>query len=75
MRRARMITSALALLLLAGCVTKTEVLTNDKGETDTCKVKGRVGVVSGLVLEHRFKECIEKAKARGFREPADKAAG
>ena len=62
------------LLVLSACVTKTEVLTNDKGQTETCKIKGRVGIVSGLVLEERFKSCIDKAKAKGFKEPADKAA-
>lgn len=56
------------LLALAGCVTKKVVLINDKGETQTCKATGRVGIVSGLILRERMQGCIDAAKTRGFHE-------
>ena len=56
------------LAALSGCVTKQTLLVNDQGASETCKVSGRVGFVSGYILHKRLQSCIDKAKARGFHE-------
>lgn len=66
--RPQHLVSVCLLAALFGCVTKTVVLTNDKGQIETCKKSGRVGIVSGYVLSQRLKSCIGKAEARGFKE-------
>lgn len=55
---------------LGGCITKTAVLTNDQGQTQTCEKKGRVGIFSEYVLNKRFESCVEKAKKDGYKETA-----
>ena len=55
---------------LSGCITDKTVLTNDQGETRTCETKGRIGIVSGVVLHERHQSCVDKAKAEGYREAA-----
>jgi hypothetical protein len=56
------------LLCLAGCVTERAVLTNDQGQTTVCETKGRIGIVSGVILHERHKACLDKAKAQGYTE-------
>lgn len=59
----------LAVLLgLSGCITRTTVLVNDQGKTETCKVSGRIGFLSEYILHERLQHCIDKAKSRGFHQ-------
>ena len=58
---------------LGGCITKTAVLTNDQGQTQTCEKKGRVGILSEYVLDKRFESCVEKAKKDGYKEAVSPA--
>jgi hypothetical protein len=53
---------------LAGCVTDKTVLTNDRGRTKTCETKGRIGIVSGMILHERQKHCVDEAKVEGYKE-------
>lgn len=62
-----------ALLGLAGCVTRTTVLVNDQGKTETCKISGRIGFVSEYILHERMRNCIDKARSRGFHQTASRA--
>ena len=55
---------------LAGCITDKTVLTNDQGQTKTCETKGRVGIVSGVILHERQQHCIDKAKSEGYTQVA-----
>jgi hypothetical protein len=59
---------------LTGCVTEKTVLTNDQGQTKTCETKGRIGIVSGVILHERHKNCIDKAKAEGYKEASPTAS-
>ena len=65
----------LLLGALSGCITKTAVLTNDQGQTQTCEKKGRVGIFSEYVLNKRFENCVEKAKKDGYKETAPTSSG
>lgn len=59
----------LAVLLgLSGCITRTTVLINDQGKTETCKISGRIGFLSEYILQQRLQHCIDKAKSRGFHQ-------
>jgi len=58
---------------LAGCITDKMTLTNDQGDTQTCQFTGHVGLISPIVLHERYKHCVDKAKADGFKEPAPAA--
>jgi hypothetical protein len=53
---------------LSGCITDKMVLTNDHGETQTCEFTGHIGIVSPIVTHERYKHCVDKAKANGFKE-------
>ncbi|MGB6306638.1 MAG: hypothetical protein WBF89_02510 [Steroidobacteraceae bacterium] len=53
---------------LTGCITDKMTLTNDQGQTQTCEFTGHVGVISPIVLHERFKHCVDKAKADGYKE-------
>jgi hypothetical protein len=53
---------------LSGCVTDKTVMTNDQGQAKTCETKGRIGIVSGVILHERHKQCVDKAKAEGYKE-------
>jgi hypothetical protein len=53
---------------LSGCITDKMVLTNDRGQTQTCEVHGHVGIVSPIVTHERYKHCVDTAKANGFKE-------
>jgi hypothetical protein len=53
---------------LAGCITDKTVLTNDQGQAKTCETKGRIGIVSGVILHERQKHCVDEAKAEGYKE-------
>jgi hypothetical protein len=57
-------------LALTGCLTDKMVLTNDHGQTQTCEFTGHVGLISPIVLHERYKNCVDKAKANGFKEPS-----
>lgn len=60
---------------LSGCITDKMVLTNDQGQTETCEFTGHVGVVSPIITHDRYKSCVDKAKANGFKEtPSAKPA-
>ena len=58
------------ILLLAaallGCTTPRAVLVNDKGEYLTCAATG-AGIISGMVAQSRFDDCMADAKAKGYR--------
>jgi hypothetical protein len=64
--------AALSLMAigLPGCITDKMILTNDQGQTQTCEFAGHVGIISPIVLHERFKSCVDKAKANGFKESA-----
>lgn len=64
-----------ALLGLSGCVTRTTVLVNDQGKTETCKISGRIGFVSEYILHERMRHCIDKARSRGFHQAPPGRAG
>lgn len=66
-------TLSLMSLALSGCLTDRMVLTNDEGQTQTCEFTGHVGLISPIVLHERYKRCMEKAKANGFKEPSSPA--
>jgi len=53
---------------LSGCITDKMVLTNDQGQTETCEFTGHVGIVSPIVTHEKYKSCVDKAKANGFKE-------
>jgi len=53
---------------LTGCYTDRMILTNDQGQTQTCEVQGWVGIIGPIVTHERFKDCVDKAKANGFKE-------
>jgi hypothetical protein len=53
---------------LSGCITDKMVLTNEHGETQTCEFTGHIGVFSPIVTHERYKHCVDKAKANGFKE-------
>jgi hypothetical protein len=54
---------------LAGCTTTERMtLTNDQGQTRTCQAKGHVGIISPIVTDRHFKDCVGGAKADGFKE-------
>jgi hypothetical protein len=55
---------------MTGCITDKMVLANDQGQTQTCEFTGHVGLISPIVVHERYKHCIEKAKANGFKEQA-----
>jgi hypothetical protein len=54
----------------SGCTTDKTVLANDQGQTKTCETKGRIGIISGLIMHERHKQCVDKAKAEGFKDAA-----
>lgn len=66
--------TAATLILMAaaltGCITDKMTLTNDQGETQTCEFTGHAGLISPIVLHERFKNCVDKAKAKGYKEPS-----
>jgi hypothetical protein len=68
--------SGALVLGLSGCITDKMVLTNDQGQTQTCEYTGHVGIISPIVTHEKYKSCIEKAKANGFKEtsPAQPAS-
>jgi hypothetical protein len=53
---------------LVGCITDRMILTNDQGQTQTCEATGHVGIISPIVTHYQFKDCVDKAKANGFKE-------
>lgn len=53
---------------LSGCITRTTVLVNDQGKTETCKISGRIGFLSEYILQKRLQHCIDEAKSRGFHQ-------
>jgi len=53
---------------LAGCYTDRAILTNDQGETQTCEGRGWIGIIGPIVAHERLKDCVDKAKANGFKE-------
>lgn len=60
---------------LSGCITDKMVLTNDQGQTETCEFTGHVGIASPIITHDRYKSCVDKAKATGFKEtPSAKPA-
>jgi hypothetical protein len=61
---------AVLSIALAGCITDKMVLTNDQGQSQTCEFTGHIGVISPIVMHERYKNCVNKAKASGFKEPA-----
>jgi hypothetical protein len=71
----RVAVAGVLVLGLSGCITKTAVLTNDQGQTQTCEKTGRVGIFSEYVLNKRFESCVEKAKKDGYKEPAPTSSG
>ena len=60
---------------LGGCITKTAVLTNDQGQTQTCEKNGRVGIFSEYVLNRRLESCVEKATKDGYKETVPAPSG
>jgi hypothetical protein len=66
----------LTVLTVAGCATYETTLTNDQGQTVTCKASGKSGIVTGYYLRQGFEDCIDRAKAAGYTEgqPAKPAA-
>jgi hypothetical protein len=68
LRTCRVMVAAVLTFGLSGCITKTAVLTNDRGQMQTCEKKGRVGIFSEYVLNKRFESCLEKAAKDGYKE-------
>jgi hypothetical protein len=67
--RIRAIASLSALVVgLSGCITDKMVLTNDQGQTQTCEFTGHIGIFSPIATHERYKNCVDKAKANGFKE-------
>jgi hypothetical protein len=75
MKNWRVAVAGVWVLGLSGCITKTAVLTNDQGQTQTCEKEGRVGIFSQYVLNKRFESCVEKAKKDGYKETAPTSSG
>ena len=57
-----------AMACAAGCVHYQTTLVNDQGQTHVCKGGGWIGPVSQLAARKRYKECVDQAKASGFKE-------
>ena len=68
MRILSMALSGGLVLGLSGCITDKMVLTNDQGQTQTCEYTGHFGIISPIVTHEKYKSCIEKAEANGFKE-------
>ena len=62
------ILTAIGIMALSGCATYKSTLTNAKGETVTCEASGKSGIITGQYLRQGFEDCINAAKARGFKE-------
>lgn len=60
--------SGLLILLGTGCATYKSTLTNAQGQTMTCEVSGKNGLITGLYLRQSFETCIADAKAKGYKE-------
>jgi len=58
--------SLLLLLALGACTSPRAVLVNDKGEYITC-VGTSAGLISTMIETSRFEQCVEDAKAKGYR--------
>jgi hypothetical protein len=57
-----------ALLFVGGCAHYRTTLTDDQGRTVTCEASGKNGIFTGYMLRSTFQECVENAKANGYRE-------
>jgi hypothetical protein len=68
MRFAKIISFGVLAVGLASCATYKTTLTNDKGQSETCEASGWMGPLAGSVKYLSYKDCIDKAKARGFKE-------
>jgi len=64
----KLIIASVILTALVGCATYKTTLTNAKGETVTCEASGKSGIITGYYLRRGFEECINAAKAQGFKE-------
>jgi len=53
---------------LTGCAHYKTTLINAQGETVTCEASGKSGPVTGYYLRRGFEDCINAAKAQGFKE-------
>ena len=62
------ILTIIGLAALSGCSTYKTTLTNAQGETLTCEASGKNGIITGYYLRKGFEDCINAAKAQGFRE-------
>ncbi len=62
---------AIALVLVAGCVTPSAVLVNDQGQIVDCHAAG-FGIISGTMAQNRFETCYSTAQMNGYVE-ADRA--
>jgi len=58
--------------LVSGCATYKTTLTNAQGQTVTCEASGKNGIVTGHYLRSGFEDCVNNAKASGFKEAPDK---
>jgi hypothetical protein len=70
MKLAIVATLSVVTVGMTGSITDKMILTNDQGQTQTCEFTGHVGLISPIVLDERYKNCVDKAKANGFKEPA-----
>jgi len=75
LRACRAVVAGVLTLGLGGCITKTAVLTNDRGQTQICEKKGRVGIFSEYVLNKRFESCLENAAKDGYRQAPPTPSG
>jgi hypothetical protein len=60
--------SIASVLALASCASYQTTLTNDQGQTVPCEAHGWMGPVAAVAKHERYEDCIDKAKARGFKE-------
>jgi len=56
-------------LILTGCATESAVLVNSSGRTTQCNNQGW-GWLGAPIAVHHQHECLDKAKAAGYREGA-----
>lgn len=66
--------SLMLLIALSGCITEKAVLTNARGQTVTCEVKGHVGIVSPIRVYVKQHDCVKKAQDEGYKVMASPAA-
>ena len=64
----RIATVFFALAFIEGCAYYRTTLTDDQGRTVTCEASGKNGIITGQMLSNTFQNCVEDAKARGYRE-------